>query len=143
MPKATISADLAPAPERIWEVLAELPRMPEWFAMHEKFVTEPPAAASAGAAFKQGVKIMGMPGDVEWTVETADAPNRLEMSGKGPMGITLRTAFTVEASGTGSTVTCDMEFSGGMLAGPLGMSVQKEAAKNTEESLAKLGALAA
>jgi carbon monoxide dehydrogenase subunit G len=140
MPRATVTTEPSAAPEQIWAVLADLSRYPEWFTMHDRFITEPPAELTVGATFRQGVKIMGMPGEVAWTIDVAEAPNSIEMSGLGPMGITLRASFSIAAGDTGSSVTCDMEFNGGMLSGPLGASVEKEAKKNTEESLAKLGA---
>jgi uncharacterized protein YndB with AHSA1/START domain len=141
MPKATVTAELPATPEKVWAVLSDFSRFPDWFVMHAAFITEPPAEPTPGSSFRQRVKIMGMPGEVTWTIGAVDAPTGVQMSGAGPMGIQLHAGFALTATADGSSVTCHMEFTGGLLNGPLGASVEKEATKNTRESLARLGAL--
>lgn len=142
MPKASVNAEVPATPERIWAVLNDFSRFPEWFVMHDRFVTEPPAEPVPGATFKQGVKIMGMPGEIAWTLAAVQALSRVELAGQGPMGITLAATFEIAPTAAGSEVGITFEFTGGLLSGPLGLSVEKQAKKDAEASLAKLGALA-
>lgn len=141
MPNATVTVDLPASPEKLWAVLIDFRRFPDWFVMHDAFITEPPAEPVVGASFKQRVKIMGMPGEATWTMTKLQPPTTIEMSGQGPMGIQLAAAFNLTPTPTGATVTCTMEFTGTLLAGPLGTSLQKAATKDTTESLTKLATL--
>lgn len=141
MPKASVSTEVPAEPERVWAVLNDFARLPEWFVMHVRFVSEPPATPAAGATFRQGVTILGIPGEIAWTLVTVRAPSRVELAGQGPLGIALRATFDIAAAGAGSRVAITFEFSGGLLSGPLGAAVEKQARKDAEASLGKLGAL--
>src|SRR5436189_16113 len=65
------TAELPAPPERVWESIANPERWSEWQSIHSGFPDGTPEL-SPGAQFKQQVKIMGMPGEVAWTVETVE-----------------------------------------------------------------------
>jgi uncharacterized protein YndB with AHSA1/START domain len=141
MPKVTVSAESAVGPERVWELAIDLPRVAEWNTMHEGFTGEVPATLAEGTAYRQRVKLMGMPAEMAWRVAAAEAPGRLELAGDGPMGVKAANRFFVEPSGDGSKITYEMEFNGPALAGPMAGMLEKQAGTAAQQSLAKFTAL--
>jgi uncharacterized protein YndB with AHSA1/START domain len=141
MPKVTVSAEAAAGPERVWELATDLPRYAEWLTMHDAFTGDVPATLDQGTAYKQRVKLMGMPAEMAWRVTTADAPARLELAGDGPMGVKAHNRFVIEPSGDGSQITFEMEFAGPALAGPMAGMLEKQAGTAAKQSLEKFTAL--
>jgi uncharacterized protein YndB with AHSA1/START domain len=141
MPKVSVTTDAAASPERVWQVLADPSRVPEWNAMHEGFVGEVPVTLSEGTAYKQKVKLMGMPAEMAWKVTAAVAPERLEQAGDGPMGVKAKNRFMIAPAGQGSQITYEMEFAGPALAGPMAGMLEKQAGASAKQALEKLTAL--
>ena len=123
--------------EKVWQAIADLDVYARWMTLHVDFPEGIPEEMREGASFKEKVKIMGMPGDVTWTVAGYDEGRRIELSGAGPMGTTLSAVFEVEADDDGTHVSYSSEFGGAALA-PLAAALEKEAAKAGQESLEKL-----
>jgi uncharacterized protein YndB with AHSA1/START domain len=142
MPKVSVSAEASAGPDKVWTLLTDPTRYPEWFATHDAFVGDVPGTLTEGTTFKQRVKSMGMPVETAWRVTAAEAPQRLELAGDGPMGVKVRSVYVIESVAAGSVITYDTEFSGGMLAGPMGEMVAKQAREAAGKSLAKLAELA-
>jgi uncharacterized protein YndB with AHSA1/START domain len=141
MPKVSVSAGAAAAPDQVWRLAVDLPRYAEWHTMHEGFTGEVPATLDEGTAYRQRVKLMGMPAEMAWRVTAAEAPQRLELSGDGPMGVKARNRFTIEPSEQGSQITYEMEFNGPALNGPMAGMLEKQAGTAAQQSLAKFTAL--
>jgi len=141
MPKVNVTAQIPAAPDKVWDVLTDPTRFPEWFTTHEGFIGDVPARLEEGSTYTQRVKAMGMPADTAWRVVTAQAPQRLELAGDGPMGVKVRSSYVLQPDGDGSRLDVETEFEGGMLAGPMGAMVAKQAGESTEKSLTKLAAL--
>jgi uncharacterized protein YndB with AHSA1/START domain len=141
MPKVSASTQTAAGPERVWQLVVDLPRYPEWNTMHDAFTSDVPATLDEGVAYKQRVKMMGMPADIAWRVGTVDAPGKLELLGDGPMGIKALNRFVVEPAGDGSQVTFEMEFNGPALTGAIGAMAEKQSLAAAQQSLAKFAAL--
>jgi ribosome-associated toxin RatA of RatAB toxin-antitoxin module len=141
MPKVSASVQAAVAPDKVWELVVDLPRYPEWLSMHDAFTSDVPEKLAEGVTYKQRVKMMGMPADIAWRVITADGPGRLEMAGDGPMGIKSINRFKVEPEGDGSNITFEMEFNGPALNGPMAAMAEKSAAASAEQSMAKFKTL--
>jgi uncharacterized protein YndB with AHSA1/START domain len=141
MPKVTVSTEAAASPARIWALVVDLPRYAEWMATHDAFTGEVPATLGKGTAYKQRVKLMGMPAEMAWRVTDAQEPARLEMVGDGPMGVKAHNRFVISPSGSGSHITFEMEFSGPVLAGPMAGMLEKQAGAAAEQSLAAFAAL--
>ena len=127
----------APA-DAVWAKLADTSTYGEWLSTHVDYPAGPPELAE-GATFKEKVTIMGMPGEVDWTVTKFEPGAAVEMEGAGPMATTLRAAYRVEPSGDGTTVTLESEFGGAALAA---MAQPLESASNAalEKSLEQLKA---
>ncbi|GAA4953052.1 type II toxin-antitoxin system Rv0910 family toxin [Actinoplanes utahensis] len=143
MPKVSVTATATAEPDKVWQVVTDLPRTPEWNSMHQGFTGDVPATVVAGTTYKQKVKLMGMPAEMNWRVVTADAPNRLEMAGDGPMGVKAKNRFVIEPEGSGSKITYEMEFAGPALNGPMAAMLEKQAGPAAKQALEKLTSLVA
>src|SRR4051794_32540083 len=128
------------SPDQVWAKIANPSSYKEWLAIHAGFPDAEPGELSQGDTFKEKVKIMGMPGEVAWTVEEAVPNERLVLDGKGPMGTKMRTAYRLEGNGDSTTVDYEAEFSGAAL-GPMMGPLTKESEKAANESLDKLRTL--
>ena len=143
MAKVSVSTELPAEPERVWALAVDLPRVAEWNTMHEAFTGDVPQTLAEGTTYRQRVKLMGMPAEMAWTVTAAQAPERLEQAGDGPMGVKAHHRVFIEPSGTGTKLTIEMEFNGPALGGPMAAMVEKQAGSSTKASVAKLAQLLA
>jgi uncharacterized protein YndB with AHSA1/START domain len=141
MPKVSVTASAAAEPQKVWQLLVDLPRTAEWNTMHEGFTGETPSSLAEGTTYRQRVKLMGMPAEMAWRVTDLVAAERLEQSGDGPMGVKAKNRFVIEPDGSGSQITYEMEFIGPALAGPMAGMLEKQAGTAAKQSLAKLTAL--
>ncbi len=142
MPTITKTAELAAAPDRVWATLTDFAAYGDWNVVHVGFPDGAPEAVAEAATFKEKVKIMGMPGEVTWTVAAAEEPSKLELAGAGPMGTTMRTLYRLEPNGDGTLLTYESEFGGAALAAMAG-PLTKESDKAASESIEKLTGLLA
>ena len=140
MPTVNESVDIAAAPEQVWEKIARLENYAKWMATHVSFSDGHPDALSVDDTFKEKVKIMGMPGEVSWTVVDAKSPKRLELDGKGPMGTKMHSIMELEEADGGTRLNAANEFGGAAL-GPMSAALEKESKKALTESLDKLKSL--
>lgn len=131
--------EVAADPERTWTRIADIDNSGDWNTVHVDFPGGAPGTAEAGKAFKEKVTIMGMPGEVDWRIDEAQAPRRIVMSGTGPMGTTLSARFVIEPNGSGTRITYETEFGGAAVAAMAG-PLEAASGKAAEESLAKLKA---
>ncbi|WP_020525624.1 type II toxin-antitoxin system Rv0910 family toxin [Catelliglobosispora koreensis] len=137
MPKVSASTSSPASPEQVWQLAVDLPRYAEWLTMHDAFSGDVPGTLEEGAAYKQRVKMMGMPADIAWKVATANSPGHLEITGDGPMGIKAINRFLIEPGEGGSNITFEMEFNGPALNGPMAKMAEKNAGAAAEASLEK------
>ncbi|MBA2349263.1 MAG: SRPBCC family protein [Solirubrobacterales bacterium] len=110
--------DLPASPAAVLEVLADLPRWEEWFAMHKGWSSPPPARAETGARFKHRVRVLGAPGEVSWKILAFDAPGSCVLEGKGPSRTSLGLEIRVVPADAGSHITFDATI-GGLLVKPI------------------------
>jgi uncharacterized protein YndB with AHSA1/START domain len=130
-----------PAPrQEVWDTVTDPGRFADWQTIHVGFAGDPPEQLSEGAEFKQKVTIMGMPGEIAWTVMTYENPSRLTLDGAGPMGTKATATFSLEDADEGTKFTYESGFEGAALA-PLAGALEQQSAKAADESLEKLKAL--
>ncbi|TMK70926.1 MAG: SRPBCC family protein [Actinobacteria bacterium] len=134
------SIQISAPKDKVWGAIADLDVYAQWMTLHVDFPEGTPDEMKQGESFKEKVKIMGMPGDVTWTVAEYTEGDLIELSGQGPMGTTLSASFKVDGSDEETSVSYSSEFGGAALA-PLAATLEKEAAKAGQESLEKLRAL--
>ena len=140
MPNITKQLELDAPPDQVWAKLTDFASYGEWNTTHAGFPDGPPGAPSEGATFKEKVKIMGMPGEVNWTVAEITDGQHLFLDGKGPMGTHMKMTYDIEPAGDGTRINLDSEFGGAAL-GPMAKALEKESNKSLDESLEKLKAL--
>lgn len=141
MPSVNKTVELSATPDAVWATLTDFSKYGEWNVTHVAFPDGTPTL-EAGGTFKEKVRIMGMPGDVAWTVDEAEAPTSLKLSGKGPMGTHMAYAYSLSPSGDGTQLELESEFGGAAL-GAMAGALTKETDKALDESVAKLQALVA
>jgi uncharacterized protein YndB with AHSA1/START domain len=141
MPKVSVTAVTTADPERVYQVLADPSRTPEWNDMHQGFTGDVPATLAEGTTYKQKVKLMGMPAEMAWKVVAADAGKVLEQAGDGPMGVKSKNRFLLEPAEGGTQITYDMEFNGPALNGPMAAMLEKQAGPAAKQALEKLKGL--
>jgi carbon monoxide dehydrogenase subunit G len=140
MPTVSKSLDIPAPAEKVWEVTSDLSRYGEWNVTHTGFPEGAPTGEQ-GSTFKENITVTGMPGQATWTVTERSDPSRMVWDGEGPMGITLGSKLELAPNGDGTTVTIEVSFDGGPLAGPLGATVAASGEKAAAESLEKLKGL--
>ncbi len=122
MATITKEADLSASVEDVWAKLVDLEGYSDWLSIHTDYPEGAPTELTEGTTFKETVTVMGMPGDVSWTVREIEPNSSLELEGVGPMGVQLRNAYQLAANGAGTKLVCESEFGGPALAameGPL------------------------
>ncbi|MEW2530973.1 SRPBCC family protein [Streptomyces sp. NPDC047071] len=140
MPEVSAEARIEAPAEKVWAQLTDLSQYGKWNATHTGFPQGPPASLEVGGTFTENMKLMGFPAEVAWTVVDLESGRTFAIKGKGPMGVTVGTRYTVEPDGQATTVRANGEFSGAavsMMAGKLRDSVTSA----LNESLRKLGDL--
>jgi hypothetical protein len=142
MAMITVRADLLSSTDRLWPLLIDFSGYADWMVVHDSFVTEPPPDPIPGDTFIQRGTVMGVSGEIKWTVDAIDVPHRVELSADGPGNTRLRVCFLLAPSGRGSRLTCVYEITGPRMIGLLVRAGTKEAEKQTRASLARLDVLA-
>ncbi|ARP69139.1 polyketide cyclase [Streptomyces pluripotens] len=141
---AEVSAEAriqAPA-ERVWAQLTDWTSYREWNTTHTGFPQGGPENLAAGGTFRENMKLMGFPAEVDWTVEELEPARVLAIRGKGPMAVTVATRYTLTPDGDATTVRIDGEFTGAavsLMAGKL----KDSATAALHESLRRLSGLVA
>lgn len=142
MPTITKQLELPATPDEVWAKLTDFSSYSEWNTTHVGFPNGAPSSVTEGETFKEKVKIMGMPGEVDWRVAEVTEGSHLFLDGKGPMGTHMKMTYDLEAAGEGTRINLDSEFGGAAL-GPMAKALEKESEKSLTESLEKLKALLA
>ena len=133
------TVELPATPEQVWQQIANPEASAAWNVLHVGYEGEVPATLSADDKYTQKVRILGMPGEVAWTVAEATENESLALEGIGPMGTFLKQSFTLEAANGGTKMVVDSEFGGAAL-GPMEAAITTESDRVLTESLEKLKA---
>jgi carbon monoxide dehydrogenase subunit G len=141
MPSVSKSIKLERPPAEAFDLATDPARFGEWLTLHADWPNGVPGSIEQGDTFKQKLTIMGMPADVDWTVEEK-SDSKVVMRGGGPMGAQLATTITAVPDGEATMVSYEAEFSGGGIQGPMGDMVTKKAGEEIAVSLEKLRELA-
>ncbi|MDQ3572304.1 MAG: SRPBCC family protein [Actinomycetota bacterium] len=136
MATITKAAELEASPEQVWAKLTDLDSYGDWLSIHTGFPDGTPRDLSEGSTFRQGIQIMGMPGEANWTVKEIEPASSLVLEGLGPMGVTLRNAYRLEPLGEGTRITCEAEIGGAAIAameGPLSTASEQALTQSLEK----------
>ncbi|GAA1028479.1 MULTISPECIES: type II toxin-antitoxin system Rv0910 family toxin [Amycolatopsis] len=135
------SATLAAPAEKLMGVITDPATWGDWFTIHERWMVEPPAALTAGAALTAKIFMLGMANKIEWVVQEV-SDTRVVLSGTGMAGVKATFSFGLTPAGDSTDVQVSGEFEGALIKGALGKAVEKDGAKQLQASLDKLAALA-
>ncbi|MBJ7332442.1 MAG: SRPBCC family protein [Solirubrobacteraceae bacterium] len=105
-------AELPAPPDVVSEMVTDVARWPDWFALHKGWAGDVPTEVRKGTKFKHKVRIMGIPGEVSWKVEEFVAPERFLLKGSGPMRSGMEVEFDAEPVGDGTLVVMRAQASG-------------------------------
>lgn len=133
---------LSVSPEALWQTVSDPSTWDQWFTIHEKWLSEPPATLAQGSSLTAKIVMLGMANKIEWTVDKFDAPKSLTMSGTGMAGVKCRFEFSVAPAGDGSEFSVAGDFEGALIKGALAKAVEKDGAKQLDTTLEKLESLA-
>jgi uncharacterized protein YndB with AHSA1/START domain len=140
MAQVNASADYPAPAEAVWKVLTDFRRYPEWVAFHKGWRAEPPATVEAGATLQENVVILGPPAVVDWQIVAAQEGELLELTGKGATGVEAKLVYRLLPAGDDTTLSIDLELTGGPVVGPIGDMIQDAAQKLVDQSLRKFPA---
>lgn len=137
------STTIACPPQRVFDVLTAVERLPEFSDMTVD-VHGPGRPVEVGDRFDQVVRVLGKELETEWEVVEVVAPTRLRFTGTGPAGATATLVETLEPAGDGTTVRLDVEYD--LPLGILGDAVdalflERKNEEAADEILARLAAL--
>ncbi|MGO3325101.1 type II toxin-antitoxin system Rv0910 family toxin [Gordonia sp. (in: high G+C Gram-positive bacteria)] len=133
---------LSASPENIWKIISDLSTWSDWFTIHERWMTEPPATLASGANLTAKIFMLGMANKIEWVVEDVVEPTKLVLNGTGMAGVKAKFAFELAPSDDGTVLNVSGDFEGSIIKGALGKAVEKDATKQVQASVQKLEALA-
>lgn len=131
MPSVTTSIDLHAPVNRVWDVVSDPQRLPDWVTIHAGFPDGAPGALDEGTTFTQQLSMAGQDVEVTWTVERLVEGEELVWAGAGPLGATARTRYALSDAGGGST-RFDYENTYELPGGPIGKVVGKAAEGGAE-----------
>ena len=106
----TRSTSVACPPERVFEVLANVERLPEFSAMTVDVRNGPGRPVQAGDRFDQVVKILGKELESEWRVVEVQPPSLLRFEGTATAGATATLTERLTPDGDGTRVELDVDY---------------------------------
>lgn len=138
MPSIEKTRNYALAPAQLWVAVADLRAWDQWLTVLKEWRSEPPAELTMGVELEATISVMSIPMAVTWTVQEAEPPRTLTMSGPAVLNseVTLRT--DVRPTDSGSDVTIRIEVDNPMLVGPLADTLMNAVSKDMDESMANL-----
>ncbi|MCM6776310.1 SRPBCC family protein [Nocardia sp. CDC159] len=123
MAKLKVSVDVPISPDQAWSHASNLRELDKWLVMHEAWRGTVPEDLTPGTELVGIASVKGLRNRVRWTVDTAEPPKRLVLSGKGKGGTKFGLQLSVAPQGDGSKVTVDIDLGGRPLFGPIGATV--------------------
>ncbi|MFF2554237.1 SRPBCC family protein [Nocardia sp. NPDC058058] len=138
-----ITKNLPGTPEVLFETITRPSTWDQWFSIHRDFVGEPPEKLSTGAELVSKVTLLGMNGEVRWSVREFDRPHRLVLRGKAMAGVKCEFTYLLRAIDTGTEITAGGDFSGPLITGVLATTLEKHGLEQLIVTLDRLADLAA
>jgi hypothetical protein len=96
------------------------------------------ARLDAGVELTSVVNVKGLRNRVTWKIESYNAPESLVLRGEGVGGTKVSLELAIRPEGEGSRVSFDVDFSGKLVVGPIGMTVKRALKGDVRSSIKKL-----
>ena len=144
MPRIERSVELPGSPERVFRLLTDLERLPEWatIVVETRDVSDVPLRA--GCTFRQTVRVLGQDIESEWRVVALEEPRLVSYEASSPAGARMAMTQRVAPANGGSRVDLqiDYELPGGLIGAVLDRAYfERHNEQEAERSLANLRAL--
>lgn len=141
MAKFSESVHVAAAPEKAWVTASDLSRLTDWMVMFEAWRSDVPEELAEGTELSAVVSVKGMRNRIAFTISSYDPPRALTLSGEGVGGTKVALTLSVRPDRDGSRVEFDVDFSGPLVVGPIGMAVKRALKGEVRKSVDNLSAL--
>jgi carbon monoxide dehydrogenase subunit G len=141
MARAQVSMEISFTPDEAWELASDLSKYEQWLTLHEGWRSELPAEIAEGAKVTSVVSVKGFRNRVDWTLTEYNPPRSIKLVGNGKGGVKVGLDLTIESAKKGSLVSMDVEVSGGMVVGPVGLGVARALKGDIKKSLENLAKL--
>lgn len=141
MATISVTVQMPENPQGAWDKASALDRFDEWMTIHGGWCSPPPKVIQKGTEVESLVKVKGFKNTIQWTFTEYKEPELIEMSGRGKGGIKISMTIHVRDSPSGSELTLDADFGGGVLFGPVGKVVARALDTDVKKSVANLAAL--
>ena len=97
-------------PERVYGVLADVERLPEFSGMTVAIRNGPGRPLERGDRFEQVVRVLGKELESEWTVAEVTPPSLLRLEGTAPGGARATLVERLTGEGDGTVVEIDVDY---------------------------------
>jgi len=107
--------------DRLWELLADPNRLPEWNGAFDRVKDATGRLDEVGSTYTQVMRVAGLELTGDWTITAVDAPHRREFAGSPPGLRRLEGVETFEEVDGATQYTLEMTYTllGGPVAGAL------------------------
>ncbi|MFE0633375.1 SRPBCC family protein [Streptomyces sp. NPDC058864] len=140
MAEVSAQARIAAPAEKVWRTLTDFSSHTQWSTTHTGFPDGGPEPLETGATYRENMKLMGFPAEVNWEVTAVDPGRGFEIAGKGPMAVDLLTRYSLTPAGEQTDLRIDGSFNGAAVALMAG-KLKDTATAALNESLRKLAGL--
>jgi uncharacterized protein YndB with AHSA1/START domain len=144
MTQVHCAIEIAAPPERVWQVVMDPRRLPDWVTIHRR-LGDVPARLQRGSTFEQTLNLRGAHLHVVWTVVAIDPPHRAVWEGHGPAHSRASIVYELRADGESRTIfdyTNEFKPPGGPLGAVAGrVLVGGLSQREAQRSLQRLKAL--
>ncbi|MCW4355964.1 SRPBCC family protein [Hoyosella sp. YIM 151337] len=135
MASTSVSLNTHFTPGEAWDRASDLSRFSEWLMLHDGWRGDLPETIGEGTVVTSVVSVKGMRNRIEWTVTEFSEPRRVALKGDGVGGTRVKLALSITPAGAGSAVELDVDFSGPLVAGPIGFGVSRALKGDIKKSL--------
>lgn len=141
MASVDVSVTSQLSPDRAWKLASDLHRFDEWLTIFGGWKGPVPDNVQLGTRVSSLIKIKGFRNTIHWEVTGYDAPQHIEMRGKGFGGVRISLRMTITDNQPGSTFHLLAGLSGALLNGKVGDMVAKLLHADVDRSVENLASL--
>ncbi len=135
------SIAVAQSPERVFDALTDLDRLPEWATIVVETGDVSQRPVQAGTTFRQTIRVAGRHLDTDWRVVEWDRPHHVVYEATALLGgrLWMRQRVTPEGDGSRVALEIDYDLPGGILGDIADRAFLEERnQREAEESLGNL-----
>jgi Polyketide cyclase / dehydrase and lipid transport len=136
-----VSVSSALSPEKAWTLASDLHRFDEWLTIFGGWRSPLPDVVERGTKVSSLIKVKGFRNTIHWEVTGYDAPERIEMCGRGFGGVQISLRTNIADDRPGSTFHLVADLSGAVLNGPVGNFVARVIRGDVKRSVENLANL--